>query len=68
MATGIVKRLVREKGFWFILSDGGGAELFFHRSSVSGSVSFDALQEGRRVSYTETTSQKGLRAEDVRAV
>ena len=63
MAAGTIKRLVRDRGFGFIRDD-GGQEWFFHRSSVQGS--FDALNEGQRVSFDEEQSPKGPRAANVR--
>src|SRR2546421_10307675 len=63
MASGTIKRLVRDRGFGFIRDD-GGQEWFFHRSSVQGS--FDQLNEGQRVSFEEEPSAKGPRAANVR--
>src|SRR5438067_868278 len=37
MASGTIKRLVRDRGFGFIRDD-GGQEWFFHRSSVDGTL------------------------------
>ena len=53
MASGTIASL-RDKGFGFILPDGGQArhDLFFHRSAVAG-TSFDELREGQRVSFEE---------------
>ncbi len=53
MATGTVASL-RDKGFGFIMPDGGTAngDLFFHRSAVAGD-SFELLVEGQRVSFDE---------------
>jgi CspA family cold shock protein len=51
------------KGFGFI-DVGGKRDLFFHSTSVQG-VSFDALLEGQKVSYTEGQSPKGPCAENV---
>jgi cold shock protein len=62
MAEGSIKRLT-DKGFGFITT-GGEKDLFFHSSSVQG-VSFDALHEGQKVSYTEGRGEKGPRAENV---
>ena len=62
MAEGTIKKLT-EKGFGFI-DTGGEKDLFFHMSSLEG-VSFDELQEGQRVSFTEGQSDKGPRAENV---
>jgi cold shock protein len=65
MAEGTIKRLT-DKGFGFI-STGGEKDLFFHSSSLQG-VSFDALHEGQKVSYTEGRGDKGPRAENVTLV
>jgi cold shock protein len=65
MAEGTIKRLT-DKGFGFI-STGSGDDMFFHSSSVQG-VSFDALHEGQKVSYTEGRGPKGPRAENVTPV
>ena len=65
MADGTIKRLT-DRGFGFI-STGGDKDLFFHSSSVE-SGSFDELQEGQKVSYTEAQGQKGPCAENVRPV
>jgi CspA family cold shock protein len=64
MATGSIKRLVRDRGFGFIRDD-SGQELFFHRSSVQGN--FDQLNEGQKVSFDEEPSEKGPRAGNVRS-
>ncbi|MEX0867190.1 MAG: cold shock domain-containing protein [Pirellulales bacterium] len=65
MAEGTIKRLT-DKGFGFI-DTGGGKDIFFHLSSLDG-VSYDDLQEGQRVSYTEGQGPKGPRAENVKPV
>jgi CspA family cold shock protein len=62
MAEGSIKKLT-DKGFGFI-NTGGAKDLFFHSSSLQG-VSFEALQVGQAVSYTEGQSPKGPRAENV---
>ena len=63
MAEGTIKRLTN-KGFGFI-DTGTDKDLFFHSSSLEG-VSYDDLQEGQRVSYTEGRGQKGPCAENVK--
>ena len=63
VASGTIKRLVRDRGFGFIRDD-GGQEWFFHRSSVQGN--FDHLNEGQRVNFEEEPSAKGPRAGNVR--
>ena len=60
MATGTVKRLVRERGFGFILGQ-DGTELFFHRSAIQGQ-GFDALTEGQAVEFDVERGDKGPRA------
>ncbi len=65
MAEGTIKRLT-DRGFGFIAT-GGQKDLFFHSSSLEG-VSFDELQEGQRVSYTEGHGPKGPCAESVKLI
>jgi len=65
MAEGVIKKLVSDKGFGFIASD--GSELFFHHSAVEGGA-FESLQEGQTVEFTEGSGPKGPRAESVRVV
>lgn len=62
MPEGKIKKLT-EKGFGFIQTE-SGQDMFFHSSGVVG-VSYDELQEGERVSYTEGRGPKGPRAENV---
>ena len=62
MGEGTIKRIT-DRGFGFI-DTGGEKDLFFHMSSLEG-ISFDELQEGQRVSFTEGQSDKGPRAETV---
>ena len=63
MPQGKIKRLI-DKGFGFI-DTGGRKDLFFHSSSLEG-VSFEQLQVGQRVSYTEGRGEKGPCAENVK--
>ncbi len=63
MAEGTIKRLT-DRGFGFI-DAGSDKDLFFHSSSLEG-VSFEELQEGQRVSYTEGSGPKGPCAENVK--
>lgn len=65
MAEGIIKRLT-DRGFGFI-DTGSGKDLFFHSSNVEG-VSYEELQEGQRVSFTEGSGPKGPCAENVKPV
>ena len=65
MAEGTIKK-VTQKGFGFI-DTGTGQDLFFHSSNLEG-VTFEQLQEGQRVSYTEGHGEKGPRAENVKLI
>ena len=56
MAEGTIKRLT-DKGFGFI-DTGSDKDMFFHSSNLEG-VSYEELQEGQRVSYTEGRGPKG---------
>jgi len=60
MPSGTVKKLVRDRGFGFIQTEGAapaGADLFFHRSDVGG-TGFDALREGQKVAYELGTDER----------
>jgi CspA family cold shock protein len=62
--TGQIKRLVRDRGFGFILSE-NGTEYFFHSSGLQN-AQYDALQEGDHVVFEPVVNpQKGPRAEDI---
>jgi CspA family cold shock protein len=50
MATGEIKRLVRDRGFGFIRPEGASEDIFFHSSAFTGGV-FDDLSEGQRVEF-----------------
>ena len=66
MKQGIVKRVVREKGFGFIKETGGDEEYFFHRSAVQPqSGLFDSINEGDKVSFDVGNGPKGPRADNV---
>lgn len=60
MPTGVIKRLVRDRGFGFI-SVPSAKDIFFHRSAVERG-SFDTLQEGQKVRFDVQDDPKGPRA------
>lgn len=64
MPEGTVKWFNADKGYGFISPEGGGDDLFVHFSAIQVS-GFKTLDEGQRVSYTETQGQKGPQASDV---
>jgi CspA family cold shock protein len=49
MATGQIKKLVRDRGFGFIRPEGGTEDIFFHSSATMGA--FDSLNEGQSVEF-----------------
>jgi len=65
MAEGTIKKLM-DKGFGFIKTT-GPKDIYFHSSALQG-VTFDQLEVGQKVSYTEGTSPKGPCAENVKPV
>lgn len=65
MAEGTVKWFNPDKGFGFIEPSEGGEDLFVHFSAIQMS-GFKTLEEGQRVSFTQTEGQKGPQASDVR--
>ncbi len=50
MATGQIKRLVRDRGFGFIRPEGASEDIFFHGSALQGG-NFDQLNEGQNVEF-----------------
>ncbi|MEM7165501.1 MAG: cold shock domain-containing protein [Planctomycetota bacterium] len=62
MPQGTIKKLVSDKGFGFIQSD--GQDVFFHSSALAN-ASFDDLREGDSVEFTMGDGPKGPRAENV---
>ena len=64
MATGKVKWFNDQKGFGFIAQDEGGQDVFVH-FSVIGGEGFKTLEEGDRVEFEVTQSDKGLKALNV---
>jgi cold shock protein len=65
MANGKIKRLT-ERGFGFIETE-GGKDMFFHKSAVEG-VTYESLQIGQSVSYTEGRTEKGPQAENIKLI
>jgi len=50
MATGTIKRVIRDRGFGFIQPEGATEEIFFHSTSVE-QPTFDELNEGEKVEF-----------------
>lgn len=64
MAQGTVKWFNAEKGFGFIAVD-GGQDVFVHHSAIQMD-GYRALEEGQRVEFEVTQSDKGPQADQVR--
>jgi CspA family cold shock protein len=64
MSKGTVKRIMRERGFGFILAE-DGREMFFHRSELQN-VDFDELGEGDHLEFTIVKGEKGPQATDIK--
>ena len=69
MATGTVKFFNSQKGFGFIVQDGGGPDVFVHISAVER-AGMSNLNEGQKVSFeAKVDSQRGkTSAENLRAM
>jgi CspA family cold shock protein len=57
MPKGIIKRLIRGRGFGFIETE-QGKDLFFHHSQLQG-VNYDSLREGQRVEFEVGKGRNG---------
>jgi CspA family cold shock protein len=63
---GTIKKIVRDKGFGFIVPDDGSDDVFFHRSKLAPKVVFDDLREGDEVEFQVTKGEKGPQALNVK--
>ncbi len=66
MAQGTVKWFNADKGFGFIIQD-GGADVFVHHSQID-TRGFRSLDEGQRVQFEISQGDKGPQATSVRPV
>jgi CspA family cold shock protein len=60
--TGIIQRIVEDRGFGFLLAD--GTEYFFHHTALDN-CGIKALQRGDQVTFLPSNGPKGPRAEDI---
>jgi CspA family cold shock protein len=63
---GSIKKIVRDKGFGFIVPDDGSDDVFFHRSRMAPKIQFEDLREGDEVEFQVRAGDKGPQAFDVR--
>jgi len=63
---GTIKKIVRDKGFGFIVPDDGSDDVFFHRSGTAPKIQFEDLREGDEVEFQVRAGEKGPQAFDVR--
>jgi CspA family cold shock protein len=59
---GTIKKIVKDKGFGFIVPDDGSTDVFFHRSRVAPKVNFEDLREGEEVEFEVRPGDKGPQA------
>lgn len=64
MAKGTVKWFNKTKGYGFITPEGGGEDLFVHRTSLK----VEMINEGQKVEFDTTEGKKGMQAINVRLV
>jgi cold shock protein len=57
LATGTVKFFNSQKGFGFIVQDGGGPDVFVHISAVE-QAGMSNLNEGQKVSFDVQADQR----------
>jgi len=63
---GTIKKIVRDKGFGFVVPDDGSDDVFFHRSRLAAKVVFEDLREGDEVEFQVTKGEKGPQALDLK--
>jgi CspA family cold shock protein len=66
MTTGVIKKVVAERGFGFITAD-DAKEYFFHRDALDAALNFDRLKGGEKVEFDIEDGPRGPRATGVHA-
>jgi len=66
VTTGIIKKVVADRGFGFITAE-DEKDYFFHRGALDPSLDFDRLNGGERVEFSIEASPKGPRAVQVKS-
>ena len=65
MARGTVKWFNSQKGYGFILPQGGGKDVFVHISAVER-AGLSSLNEGQAIEYEEVTNKGKTSAENLK--
>ena len=63
--TGVIKNVVSDRGFAFIIPDIQGPDVFVHHSQMRGNTRLDQLFKGDRVRFSIEQTEKGPRAVEV---
>jgi CspA family cold shock protein len=63
---GTIKKIMKDKGFGFIVPDDGTDDVFFHRSRLAPKIYFEDLREGAEVQFEVRPGEKGPQAFNVR--
>ena len=63
---GTIKKIVRDKGFGFVVPDDNSDDVFFHRSRLAPKVVFEDLREGDAVEFQVTKGEKGPQANNLK--
>ena len=64
--TGTIKKIVKQKGFGFIVPDDGTEDIFFHRGSLAPRTQFEDFNEGDTVQFQTRKGEKGPVAFDMK--
>lgn len=64
---GTVRKLVRDKGYGFIIDENSKERVFFHKSALV-SADYEDILPGTIMEYTLTEAVKGLAAEAILVV
>jgi cold shock protein len=64
--TGTIKKIIRPKGFGFIIPDDGTEEVFFHRGSLAPRNQIEDFNEGDTVQFQTRKGDKGPVAFDLK--
>ncbi len=64
--TGTIKKIIRDKGYGFIIPDDGSNDVFFHKGSLAPRGQIEDLNEGDSVQFQTRQGEKGPVAVDLK--